>query len=153
MKKQKISLLNTIIKTILSVILVVSMWWFILHKVIGYVILTSLLQEIIHNILSVLFNFFCVYVLWKILPYDTKVWIKNWKQPDFIKTGSWLSLLSTIIKIPLGIIGSWFLIENLTYLPILAILDSPIIKCILIIIVFCYLLPGDIKHWIKQWNK
>ena len=119
----------------------------------GPVSIKTLYGEIMYRIFSVLFNFLFVYILWKIVPYDTKLWIKNWKQPDFIKTGSWLSLLSTIIKIPLGIIGSWFLIENLTYLPILAILGSPIIKCILIIIVFCYLLPGDIKHWIKQWNK
>ena len=153
MKKKNILLLNTIIKTIISVVLVVFIWWFILHKVMGPVSIKTLYGEIMYRIFSVLFNFLFVYILWKIVPYDTKLWIKNWKQPDFIKTGSWLSLLSTIIKIPLGIIGSWFLIENLTYLPILAILGSPIIKCILIIIVFCYLLPGDIKHWIKQWNK
>ena len=113
MKKKNILLLNTIIKTIISVVLVVFIWWFILHKVMGPVSIKTLYGEIMYRIFSVLFNFLFVYILWKIVPYDTKLWIKNWKKEDFVKTGSWLSLLSTIIKIPLAVIGSWFIVSNI----------------------------------------
>lgn len=160
MKKKNFSLLNTIIKTIISVILVVLFWWFV-HKLIGPIIVETTFGFIITNIIEVFFVFSCLYLLWTIFPYDTKVWIKNWKKEDFVKTGTALSFISTIIKIPLSIIVSIFLAESIFILcestifllPILILLDIPIVKYILIIVIFYYILPGDIKYWIKQWNK
>lgn len=153
MKKKNISILNTIIKTIISIVLVVFLWWFIIHKLISPVRLTTITEEIIFRIFVVLFNFLCVYILWKIIPYDTKAWINNWRKEDFVKTGSVLSLISTIIKIPLAVFGSWFFVINISMLPFLWIFDETILGYILMFIIFCWILPGDIKHWIKQWNK
>lgn len=129
------------------------LWWFIMHKFISPVRLTTITEEIIFRIFVMLFNFLCVYILWKIIPYDTKAWIKNWRKEGFVKTGSVLSLISTIIKIPLAVFGSWFFVINISMLPFLWIFDETILGYILMFIIFCWILPGDIKHWIKQWNK
>lgn len=153
MKKNNVSILNTVIKTIISVALVVLFWWFFTRKVVGVVTLTTLSEEIIYRILGVLFDFLCVYILWKMLPSDTKLWVKNWRKEDFVKTGSALSLISTIIKIPLALFGSWFFVMNISMLPFLWIFDRTILGYILMFVIFCWILPGDIKHWIRQWNK
>ena len=153
MKKNNMSLLNTIIKTIISVAVISFAWWLILYKIIGPILVETTVALIIVSIVVVSFNFFCIYLLWKILPSDTKLWIKNWKKEDFVKTGSPLSLISTIIKIPLAAFGSWFFVVNIAALPFLWILGKPIVEYIVIFIIFCFILPGDIKHWIKQWNK
>lgn len=155
MEKSNISFLNTIVKTIISISLVVLFWWFVGTKT-GLVALTIMSESWIYRVMSVSFNFLCVYILWKILPSDTRLWVRNWKKEDFVKTGTFLSLISTVIKIPFALFAVLFFLINLAVLHFFYVFNNSVVICVMILIVLWgiwFMLPDDIKYWLKQWNK